>query len=126
MKLVEDIGFDSSFSFMYSPRPGTPAAALPDQVPLHIKQQRLARLQARLNELGSAVGERMVGSVQPVLVEGISKKNASELAGRTSNNRVVNFGGPVRLIGDLIDVRITQALPHSLRGEVVVEPSKAA
>jgi len=118
MKLVEDIGFDSSFSFMYSPRPGTPAATSPDQVPLHIKQERLARLQARLNELGSAVSESMVGSVKPVLVEGVSKKNASELAGRTSDNRVVNFGGPARLIGNLIDVRITQALPHSLRGEV--------
>jgi tRNA-2-methylthio-N6-dimethylallyladenosine synthase len=120
MKLVEDIGFDSSFSFMYSPRPGTPAAALPDQVPLQLKQERLARLQARLNELGAAVSASMVSSVQPVLVEGISKKNSAELAGRTSNNRVVNFAGPERLIGNLIDVRITRALSHSLRGEVLV------
>ncbi len=126
MKLVEDVGFDASFSFMYSPRPGTPAASLPDQVPLAIKQERLARLQARLNELGRAVSEAMVGSVQPVLVEGVSKKNNSELTGRTSNNRVVNFAGPPRLIGNLIDVRITQALPHSLRGEVVIKPSKVA
>ncbi|MGD2139786.1 MAG: tRNA (N6-isopentenyl adenosine(37)-C2)-methylthiotransferase MiaB, partial [Burkholderiales bacterium] len=94
MKLVEDVGFDSSFSFMYSPRPGTPAASLPDQVPLQTKQARLARLQARLNELGSAISQGMVGSVQPVLVDGISRKNAAELAGRTGNNRVVNFGAP--------------------------------
>jgi len=121
MKLVEDVRFDASFSFMYSPRPGTPAASLPDQVPLQLKQERLARLQARLNALGSAVSENMVGSVQSVLVEGVSKKNASELAGRTSNNRVVNFAAPQRLIGQLIDVRITQALPHSLRGEVLIK-----
>ncbi len=121
MKLVEDVSFDASFSFMYSPRPGTPAATLPDQVPLKIKQQRLARLQARLNELGNTVSQSMVGSVQTVLVEGTSKKNASELAGRTSNNRVVNFRAPERLVGQLVDVNITQALPHSLRGEVVIE-----
>ena len=121
MKLVEDVRFDASFSFMYSPRPGTPAASLPDQVPLHVKQERLARLQARLNELGSVVSESMIGSTQPVLVEGVSKKDASELAGRTSNNRVVNFAGPQRLIGQLIDVRITQALPHSLRGNVLIQ-----
>ncbi|MGD8476079.1 MAG: tRNA (N6-isopentenyl adenosine(37)-C2)-methylthiotransferase MiaB [Burkholderiales bacterium] len=121
MKLVEDVGFDSSFSFMYSPRPGTPAASLPDQVPLQTKQARLARLQARLNELGSAISQGMVGSVQPVLVDGISRKNAAELAGRTGNNRVVNFGAPARLIGQVIDVRITQALPHSLRGEVLIQ-----
>ena len=121
MKLVEDVRFDASFSFMYSPRPGTPAASLPDQVPLQVKQERLARLQARLNELGSAVSESMVGSVQAVLVEGVSKKDASELAGRTGNNRVVNFAAPPRLIGQVIDVRITQALPHSLRGEVLVK-----
>ncbi len=120
MKLVDDVGFDASFSFMYSPRPGTPAASLPDQVPLRIKQQRLAHLQARLNELGAAVGESMVGGVQTVLVEGSSKKNLAELAGRTSNNRVVNFRGPPRLIGQLVDVRVTRALPHSLRGDVLI------
>ncbi len=121
MKLVEDVSFDASFSFMYSPRPGTPAASLPDQVPLQIKQQRLARLQARLNELGHAVSQSMVGSVQTVLVEGTSKKDAFELAGRTSNNRVVNFRAPARLVGQLVDVQITQALPHSLRGEVAIK-----
>lgn len=121
MKLVEDVSFDASFSFMYSPRPGTPAASLPDQVPLQTKQERLARLQARLKELGDTVNESMVGSVQTVLVEGTSKKNASELAGRTSNNRVVNFRGAERLIGHLVDVEITQALPHSLRGEILIK-----
>ena len=106
---------------MYSPRPGTPAASLPDQVPLQVKQARLARLQERLNELARSVSRNMVGSVQAVLVEGASKKNAAELAGRTSNNRVVNFRGPSRLHGQIIDVRITEALPHSLRGEVMIE-----
>jgi tRNA-2-methylthio-N6-dimethylallyladenosine synthase len=121
MKLVDDIGFDGSFSFMYSPRPGTPAASLPDQVPLHVKKERLARLQGKLNELAGSVSHNMVGTVQTVLVEGSSKKDAAELAGRTSNNRVVNFGGPSRLHGQMIDVRITEALPHSLRGEVLIE-----
>jgi tRNA-2-methylthio-N6-dimethylallyladenosine synthase len=120
MRLVDDVGFDASFSFMYSPRPGTPAASLPDQVPLRVKQERLARLQARLNELGRAVNETMVGSVQAVLVEGASKKNAAELAGRTSNNRVVNFRGDARLQGHIIDVAITEAFAHSLRGEVPI------
>ena len=120
MALVNDVGFDASFSFMYSPRPGTPAASLPDQVPLQVKQSRLARLQARLNELGRSVNQAMVGSVQSVLVEGASKKDASELAGRTSNNRVVNFRGASRLRGQIIDVAITGALAHSLRGEVPI------
>ena len=120
MKLVDDVGFDASFSFMYSPRPGTPAAALSNQVPLQVKQARLARLQARLNGLGCAINQSMVGSVQTVLVEGASRKNASELAGRTSNNRMVNFRGPLRLLGKLIDVQITQAMSHSLRGEAVL------
>jgi tRNA-2-methylthio-N6-dimethylallyladenosine synthase len=84
-----------------------------------VKLQRLYRLQARLNELGAAISAGMVGSVQKVLVEKPSKKDASELAGRTDNNRIVNFAGPARLIGQMIDVRITQAMPHSLRGEVV-------
>ena len=120
MALVNDVGFDESFSFVYSPRPGTPAASLPDQVPLQVKQSRLARLQARLNELGRSVNQAMVGSVQAVLVEGASKKDASELAGRTSNNRVVNFRGASRLRGQIIDVAITGALAHSLRGEVPI------
>ena len=121
MKLVDDIGFDGSFSFMYSPRPGTPAASLPDQIPLHVKKERLARLQGRLNALAGSVSQDMVGTVQNVLVEGSSKKDATKLAGRTSNNRVVNFAGPSRLHGQMVDVRITEALPHSLRGEVLIE-----
>jgi tRNA-2-methylthio-N6-dimethylallyladenosine synthase len=119
MKLIDDVGFDFSFSFIYSARPGTPAASMVDDTPQEVKLQRLYRLQARLNELGAAISAGMVGSVQKVLVEKPSKKDASELAGRTDNNRIVNFAGPARLIGQMIDVRITQAMPHSLRGEVV-------
>lgn len=120
MKLVEDIGFDGSFSFLYSPRPGTPAAGLLDETPHAVKQARLERLQAKLEEQAQAVSQRMVGSVQRVLVDGVSKKDANELAGRTDNNRVVNFPGQPRLIGQFVDVTITQALPHSLRGELVL------
>jgi tRNA-2-methylthio-N6-dimethylallyladenosine synthase len=120
LKLVDEIGFDASFSFMYSPRPGTPAAAAPDQIPLDVKQSRLARLQAPLESHAQAIGRAMVGSVRRILVEGPSKKNSGELAGRTENNRVVNFPGASRLIGRMVDVRIAEALPHSLRGEVVV------
>jgi tRNA-2-methylthio-N6-dimethylallyladenosine synthase len=118
MTLVEQVGFDASFSFMYSPRPGTPAASLLDQVPQQVKQARLARLQAELERQGQAISRAMVGSVQRVLVEGPSRRDPSELAGRTENNRVVNFPAPSRLIGQMIDVRIVEALPHSLRGEV--------
>ena len=121
MRLVEHVGFDASFSFMYSPRPGTPAAALPDQIPLAVKQSRLARLQARLNTLAQAVGENMVGTRQVVLVDGKSRKDAAELAGRTANNRVVNFAGPARLIGHMVEVEITQALPHSLRAQALIK-----
>jgi tRNA-2-methylthio-N6-dimethylallyladenosine synthase len=123
MKLVEEVGFDDSYSFMYSPRPGTPAAAFADQVPLEIKQARLARLQAALDASAKAISESMVGGVERILVEGASRKNPRELAGRTSNNRVVNFSGSSRLIGKLIDVSITAALAHTLRGEVrLTEP----
>ncbi|HZP91276.1 MAG TPA: tRNA (N6-isopentenyl adenosine(37)-C2)-methylthiotransferase MiaB [Burkholderiales bacterium] len=120
LKLVEDVGFDASFSFMYSPRPGTPAASLPGQIPQEIKQARLARLQGKLEERARAVSQAMVGTVQRVLVEGPSKKDAQELTGRTENNRAVNFRCAPRLIGQLVDVRVTEALPHSLRGEVCV------
>ena len=119
MKLIDDVGFDYSFSFVYSARPGTPAASMADDTPQDVKLKRLYRLQARLNELGGAISAGMVGSVQKVLVEKPSKKDASELAGRTDNNRIVNFAGPARLIGQMVDIRITQAMPHSLRGEVV-------
>ena len=124
MKLVEDIGFDDSYSFMYSPRPGTPAASFADQVPLEIMQVRLARLQAAIDASAKAISGRMVGGVERILIEGASRKNPRELAGRTSNNRTVNFSGPRWLVGQLVDVRITAALAHSLRGEVLVtEPA---
>jgi tRNA-2-methylthio-N6-dimethylallyladenosine synthase len=123
MKLVEDMGFDASFSFVYSKRPGTPAADLADDTPQEVKLKRLARLQAAINANQQRISEAMVGTRQRILVEGPSRKDPNELMGRTENNRIVNFsGGPgaARLVGNLIDVTITQALPHSLRGEVVV------
>jgi tRNA-2-methylthio-N6-dimethylallyladenosine synthase len=120
MKLVGDVGFDDSYSFMYSPRPGTPAASRADPVPLEIKQARLARLQAALDANAAATSKGMVGGVERILVEGPSRKNPRDLAGRTSNNRVVNFPGPSRLIGKMMDVRITAALAHTLRGEIPV------
>jgi tRNA-2-methylthio-N6-dimethylallyladenosine synthase len=120
MKLVEEVGFDDSYSFMYSPRPGTPAAGFADQVPLETKQARLARLQAALDAGAKTISESMVGKVERILIEGPSRKNPRELAGRTSNNRVVNFPGSRRLIGKIVGVRITAALAHTLRGEVPV------
>ena len=120
MKLVEDVGFDSSFSFIYSPRPGTPAAELPDDTPQEVKTERLMRLQKRIEEQAFAISRNMVGTVQRVLVEGASRKDAKELFGRTDNNRVVNFVGHPRLTNHFIEVRITEALPHSLRGEALV------
>ena len=124
MKLIEDVGFDASFSFVYSRRPGTPAADLADDTPQETKLKRLARLQKQIDVQSAAIGAAMVGTVQRVLVEGLARKDAGELSGRTENNRVVNFaiGGPgaTRQIGQFIDIRITKALPHSLRGEVVV------
>ena len=116
MRLVDEIGFDQSFSFVYSPRPGTPAAALPDATPQEEKLARLQRLQARLNEHAHAISTSMVGTRQRVLVEGVSRKDAAQLSGRTPNNRVVNFPGGARLIGQFVDVDITAALAHSLRG----------
>ncbi len=118
MRLIEEVGFDHSFSFVYSPRPGTPAASLPDQTPQAVKLARLYRLQEKIREQAAAISAAMVGTVQRILVEGPSKRNAQELCGRTENNRVVNFAGPPRLIGQMVDVRITAALPNSLRGEV--------
>jgi len=120
MKLIDDVGFDSSFSFVYSPRPGTPAAALADATPPAEKLQRLQALQARIEEQARAIGASRVGTVQRVLVEGPSRKDAQELMGRTECNRIVNFEAPKRLVGQMIDVVITSAYPHSLRGEVVV------
>ncbi len=124
MQLVDDVRFDGSFSFIYSPRPGTPAASLRDETPHAVKLARLQRLQARLRELAGAYSRAMVGSRQRVLVEGPSRKDPAELSGRTDNNRVVNFAGHPRLVGRFVDLEITQALPHSLRGRVmVVEPA---
>jgi len=120
MKLIADVGFDASFSFIYSKRPGTPAADLPDDVPHTVKQARLERLQAAINEAAQQVNKNMEGTLQRVLVEGVSKKSADELMGRTDNNRIVNFRGQPRLIGQFVNVRITQALPHSLRGEIPI------
>ena len=118
MKLTEEIGFDASFSFIYSRRPGTPAAALPDDTPLEVKRARLQRLQARIEQQAQAISRGMVGTRERVLVEGAARKNAAELCGRTGNNRVVNFPGSRKLIGRLVDVMVTTALAHSLRGEL--------
>ncbi len=117
MQLIEQIGFDHSFSFIFSPRPGTPAMDLPDDIPMKQKQQRLAQLQHRINEMAQQISRRMVGTVQRVLVERPARKDPAQLAGRTENNRVVNFDGPAELIGEFADIRITEALPNSLRGE---------
>lgn len=125
MRLIEEIGFDASFSFIYSPRPGTPAASLPDDLPMTIKKARLARLQARINEMAQAISQAMVGTRQTVLVTRPSRKNPRQVAGRTENNRVVNFDGDASLIGQFVDVRITEALPNSLRGELL-EPVRQA
>jgi tRNA-2-methylthio-N6-dimethylallyladenosine synthase len=126
MQLIADIGFDHSFSFVYSPRPGTPAAALHDDTPQAEKLARLQELQAAIEANGRAISERRVGTVQRILVEGPSRRDAAELMGRTECNRIVNFAGPARLVGQLIDVTITQAYPHSLRGAVLTDETVAA
>jgi tRNA-2-methylthio-N6-dimethylallyladenosine synthase len=118
MKLIKDVGFDASFSFVYSRRPGTPAADLPDETPSEVKLARLQKLQALIEEQAQAVSRGMVGSRQNVLVEGAARRDATELCGRTANNRMVNFPGPKRLVGRFVDVTISAALPHSLRGEM--------
>lgn len=123
LRLVEELGFDASFSFVYSPRPGTPAAELPDPTPQAVKLERLARLQALIDAQAQALSRAMVGTQQRVLVEGPSKKDPAELQGRTENNRVVNFAGPARLIGQFVNVSITAALPHSLRGRLASLPN---
>jgi tRNA-2-methylthio-N6-dimethylallyladenosine synthase len=121
MKLVEDLRFDGAFSFIYSARPGTPAANMEDTTPASEKLARLQRLQKRIQELSEEYSQAMVGTRQRVLVAGPSRKDAQELAGRTENNRVVNFAGPARLTGHFVEVEITQTYPHSLRGRVVTE-----
>jgi len=119
MNLIGEIGFDHSFSFIYSRRPGTPAADLPDDVPMATKQQRLARLQHVINDNAQRISRSMVGTVQRVLVDRPSRRDPNEISGRTENNRVVNFAGPLGLIGQFVDLRITAAHPNSLRGELL-------
>jgi len=133
LRLVAELNFDASFSFVYSRRPGTPAADLHDDTPQQVKLARLARLQTQLNEQAARISATMVGTTQRILVEGPSRKDGAELMGRTENNRIVNFGVPTprSLAGRMVDVRITAALPHSLRGELLsradgVEPAAVA
>ena len=118
LDLIADIGFDQSFSFIYSKRPGTPAASYPGETPQEKKKQRLQLLQTRINQQAQGISRSMTGSLQTVLVEGPSRKDPRELAGRTENNRVVNFPGPAEFIGEMVELRITRALPNSLRGEI--------
>jgi tRNA-2-methylthio-N6-dimethylallyladenosine synthase len=122
LKLIDDVGFDSSFSFVYSPRPGTPAAELADETPQELKLQRLQTLQAKIEANAQMISRRMIGTTQRILVEGRARRDETELAGRTENHRMVNFEAPSSLVGALVgefvDVRITAALPHSLRGEI--------
>lgn len=120
MKLIDDIGFDSSFSFIYSARPGTPAAELPDSTPEAVKKARLTALQSRISQQAQAISRRMVGSVQTILVTGVSRKDPGQLQGRTENNRVVNFScTDMNLVGEFAQVTIDQALPNSLRGRLL-------
>jgi len=125
MKLIDEVGFDASFSFVFSPRPGTPAAALHDDTPQAVKLQRLQQLQAVVEANARRIGESRLGTVQKILVEGPSRKDPDELMGRTECNRIVNFRGPPRLVGQMVDVAITAAYPHSLRGEVRVADADA-
>ncbi len=118
MNLINDIGFDHSFSFIYSARPGTPASSLPDDTPMQTKKERLSILQTRISQRAAEISTAMVGSTQTILVEGLSKKDTEHLRGRTENNRVVNFKGSQDLIGQFVDVVITEALPNSLRGSL--------
>ncbi len=126
LALVDDIGFDQSFSFIYSRRPGTPAADYPDDVPLEVKKERLERLQRRIETLAQRYSRQLVGTVQRVLVEGPSRKDPQQLAGRTESNRVVNFDGTPSLVGQFVPLTITQALPNSLRGVLAGTVSAAA
>ncbi len=123
MHLIETLGFDQSYSFIYSARPGTPAASLEDPIPLNIKKKRLARLQAGINEMAGVIARGMVNTVQTVLVEGVSRKDYAQISGRTENNRVVNFAGHPKQVGCFADVLITEALPNSLRGRLLESPT---
>ncbi len=126
MKLIDDIGFDNSFSFIFSPRPGTPAANLHDDTPHDVKLRRLQHLQAAINANITSISESRLNTVQRILVEGASKRDGGELMGRTECNRVVNFAGQPRLVGQLVDVRITETRSYTLRGEVVTNEAVAA
>ena len=126
IKLIEKIGFDFSFSFIFSARPGTPAADMADDIEMSVKKQRLERLQKIITQQTADISSNMVGTVQRLLVEGESKKNSLQMTGRTENNRVVNFAGPVRLAGQFVDVLITEALPYSLRGRMVSKSKETA
>jgi tRNA-2-methylthio-N6-dimethylallyladenosine synthase len=119
MNLIHDIGFDHSFSFIYSPRPGTPAAQLPDDVPMEVKKERLGILQKRLLQNGHRISESMLGTTQSILVTGHAVRNSQEMAGRTENNRIVNFIGSSDLIGKMVSVKINEAQSYLLRGEVI-------
>jgi tRNA-2-methylthio-N6-dimethylallyladenosine synthase len=123
MKLIDDVGFDNSFSFIFSPRPGTPAANLADDTPHEVKLRRLQHLQSVINSNITRISESRLGTVQRLLVEGASKRDSGELMGRTECNRVVNFAGPARLIGQMVDVRITETRSYTLRGEVLLHAS---
>ena len=116
MKLIDDVGFDASFSFIYSQRPGTPAAFMADDISMDTKKERLRQLQEKLLDQANRISRNMVGTTQRILVEGYSRKSDEELAGRTENNRVVNFVGPSSLIGEFARVEITQALNNSMKG----------
>ncbi|MCF6300339.1 MAG: tRNA (N6-isopentenyl adenosine(37)-C2)-methylthiotransferase MiaB [Proteobacteria bacterium] len=120
MKLIEEVGFDQSFSFVFSARPGTPAASMPDLTAMEVKKQRLQQLQKTINAMAAQISENMVGTTQRILVEGTSKWSDDQLSGKTENNRVVNFDGQKRLIGQMVDVTITEALRNSLRGKIII------
>ncbi|MEZ0309109.1 MAG: tRNA (N6-isopentenyl adenosine(37)-C2)-methylthiotransferase MiaB [Ramlibacter sp.] len=126
MKLLDDVGYDNSFSFIFSPRPGTPAATLHDETPHEVKLKRLQQVQRVIEDNMRAISESRVGTVQRILVEGPSRKDATELAGRTECNRMVNFKGDKRLVGQMIEVKVTEANSHSLRGEVLIKEPVAA
>ena len=126
MKLIDDVGFDTSFSFIYSQRPGTPAAFIPDDVTQDTKKLRLKTLQERILKQAGLISQKMVGTRQTVLVEGLSRKSDEEISGRTENNRVVNFKGSLELVGQFIDVDITQAMNNSMKGVVAVKNGERA
>ena len=124
--LIHRVGFDQSFSFIYSARPGTPAAQLPDPVPTSLKQERLARLQETIRSIAASISQAMIGSQQRVLVDGFSRKNPRQLSGRTENNRVINFPGPSDLLGSFVDVFVCEAFTNSLRGSLATEDTASA